>query len=318
MLRKLSCYGLHPSLVRWLAAFLQGRSQRVQLANVSSASKSPNGGIPQGTKLSPILFAVMVDDLVRSWGPRIKYVDDLTILEVIPRNSPSVMKYLVNDVNSFAHCNNMQLNPSKCKLMRVDFLHYNSCYSQPIAVGGSVIESVESFKLLGVYISSDLSWSTHCDYIIKKSNRRLYALRKLKACGVQDGELVAVYCSLLRSVLEYASVVFANLPQYLCMALERVQKRALRIIFGPDLSYEDTLARAGLLSLEARRHLACKKFVTEIMYASPLYRLISSRVISSQTSYSLRSGPSCHVLPGRTDRFSEFVSVKYSSYIDCV
>ena len=97
-----------------------------------SASKSPNGGIPQGTKLSPILFAVMVDDLVRSWGPRIKYVDDLTILEVIPRNSPSVMKYLVNDVNSFAHCNNMQLNPSKCKLMRVDVLHYNSCYSQPI------------------------------------------------------------------------------------------------------------------------------------------------------------------------------------------
>ena len=169
-----------------------------------------------------------------------------------------------------------------------------------------------------MYISSDLSWSTHCDYIIKKSNRRLYALRKLKACGVQDGELVAVYCSLLRSVLEYASVVFADLPQYLCMALERVQKRALRIIFGPDLSYEDTLARSGLLSLQARRHLACKKFVTETMHGSPLYRLISSRVISSQTSYSLRSGPSCHVLPGRTDRFSEFVSVKYSPYIDCV
>ena len=58
--------------------------------------------------------------------------------------------------------------------------------------------------------------------------------------------------------------------------------------------------RAGLLSLEARRHLACKKFVTETMHASPLYRLISSRVISSQTSFSLRSGPSCHVLPGRS------------------
>ena len=130
--------------------------------------------------------------------------------------------------------------------------------------------------------------------IIGKSNCRLYALRKLKVCGVQDGDLVAVYCSLLRSVLEYASVVFANLPQYLCMAVERVQKRALRIIFGPNLSYEDVLARAGLLSLEARRHLACKKFVTEIMHASPLYPLISSRVVSSQASYSLRSGPSCH------------------------
>ena len=81
----------------------------------------------------------------------------------------------------FAHCNDMQLNPSKCKLMRVDFLRYNSCYSQPIAVGGSVIESVESFKLLGVYISMDLSWSTHCDYIIGKSNRRLYALKKTES-----------------------------------------------------------------------------------------------------------------------------------------
>ena len=96
-----------------------------------------------------------------------------------------------------------------------------------------------------------------------------------------------------------------------------MQKRALRIIFGPDLSYEDALARAGLLSLEARCHLACEKFVKEIMHASPLYPLISSRVVSSQTSYSLRSGSSCLVLLGRTDRFSEFVSVKYASHINC-
>ena len=107
--------------MRWVAAFLQGRSQRVQLANVSTASKSPSGGIPQGTKVSPILFTVMVDDLVRSLGPRIQYVDDLTTLEVIPRNSPPVMNRFVNDVNSLSHSNNMQLSPSKCKLMRVDF-----------------------------------------------------------------------------------------------------------------------------------------------------------------------------------------------------
>ena len=67
-LRNLSGPGLYPSLVGWVAAFLQGRSQRIQLANVSKASKSPNGRIPQATKLSPILFAVMVDDLAL-FGP---------------------------------------------------------------------------------------------------------------------------------------------------------------------------------------------------------------------------------------------------------
>ena len=126
-----------------------------------------------------------------------------------------------------------------------------------------------------------------------------------------------MYCSLQRSVLEYASVVFANLPQYLYMAAERLQKRALRIIFGPDLSDEDALARAGLLSLGARRHLACKKFMTELMHAGPPYPLISSRVVLSQSSYSLRSGTSCHVFLGPTDRFSELVSVKYASYFSC-
>ena len=63
----------------------------------------------------------MADDLVCSLGPRIKYVDDLTILEIIPSNSPSVTKHFVNDLNSFAHCNNMHLNTSQCKLIRVPF-----------------------------------------------------------------------------------------------------------------------------------------------------------------------------------------------------
>ena len=67
-LRNLSGLGLYPSLVRWVAAFLQDRSQRIQLANVSKASKSPSGGIPLATRLSPILFAVMVDDLAL-FGP---------------------------------------------------------------------------------------------------------------------------------------------------------------------------------------------------------------------------------------------------------
>ena len=190
LLSNLSKFNLHACLVRWVAAFLQGRSQRVATATSSSTSRFLNGRIPQGTKLGPILFAIMINDHIPSWGPRAKFVDDLTALEIVPRNSPSLNIYIANKINNFAVSNNMKLNPGKCKEMRVSFLRYDSCEWQPIAVGGTYIEKVQSFKLLGVYITADLSWSIHCDYVMKKAGRRLYALRKLKGCGVPEGDIV--------------------------------------------------------------------------------------------------------------------------------
>ena len=97
-----------------------------------SAPLYRDGGIPQGTKLGLVLFAVMVNDLVQSWGARIKFVDDLTVLEVVPRNSPPLLNEVVDYIHAFAVNNNMRFNPRKCKTVTVDFLHYNSCVPRPI------------------------------------------------------------------------------------------------------------------------------------------------------------------------------------------
>ena len=72
---------------------------------------------------------------------------------------------------------------------------------------------------------------------MKKANRRPYAIRKLRGAHVKENDLIAVYCSLIQSILEYGSVVFVHLPNYLSNTLEGVQKRALSIIY-PDSSYD--------------------------------------------------------------------------------
>ena len=162
-------YDLNWSLLRWVASFLKGKAQVTRVGVLVSAPLYLN---PQGTKLGPVLFAVMVNDLVQSWGARIKFVDDLTVLEVVPRNSPSLLNVVVDDIDAFAVNNNMRLNPDKCKSMTVDFLHYNSCVPRPVAVGGSDINQVSTFKLLSVHLSEDLTCAVHCDYIVKKANRR--------------------------------------------------------------------------------------------------------------------------------------------------
>lgn len=75
--------------------------------------------------------------------------------------------------------------------------------------------SVDLFKLLGVDITEHLSWAARCDYVIMKANRGLCALRNVIKSGVHPGDLVLVYCFLVRSVLEYAAAAFANIADYL-------------------------------------------------------------------------------------------------------
>ena len=205
----------------------------------------------------------------------------------VPRNSPSIMQYLVSDIQSFARNNNMCLNPTKCREISIDFLQYNGHVRLPITTGGTEIGCVKSFKLLGVYLSSDLTWATHVDYVLKKANRRLYALRQLKRCGVLPADIVKVYCSLVRSVVEYASVVFSNLPQYLVDALEKLQKRALKIIY-PNYRYEAALDAANLEKLECRRVNICSSFVSKLTKSNPVYNLVSGRLKSRTVRYNLR------------------------------
>ena len=152
---------------------MQVRAQVTRVGASVSAPLNLNGGIPQGTILGPVLFAVMVNDLVQSWGARIKFVDDLTVLEVVTRNSPSLLNVVVDDIHAFDVNYNMRLNPRKCKSMTVDFLYYNSCVPRPIAAGGSDIEQVSTLKLLGVHVSEDLTWAVHCDYIVKKATQEV-------------------------------------------------------------------------------------------------------------------------------------------------
>ena len=92
--------------------------------------------------------------------------------------------------------------------------------------------------------------------IKKLSCRRLYGLRVLKEAGMSTGDLVSVYCSIVRSTVEYASPAWAALPQYLSNMLESVRKQAMRVIF-PGFLYEDALDLAGLDPLCVRRVDSC-------------------------------------------------------------
>ena len=70
-------------------------------------------------------------------------------------------------------------------------------------------------------MSDNLTWNEHVTHIIvKKGSKRLYAIRAFKKCGLTDRQLILVYCSIIRSVLEYASPAWVGLTQYLSDQIE--------------------------------------------------------------------------------------------------
>ena len=65
---------------------------------------------------------------------------------------------------------------------------------QPLMIDNQYLEMVQTTKILGVYLTSDLKWTKHVTHICSKESKRLYALRLLKRNGVQSRDLQKVYC----------------------------------------------------------------------------------------------------------------------------
>ena len=98
----------------------------------------------------------------------------------------------------------------------------------------------------------------------RELHKRLHILRVLKRGEIPPADLLKVYFALIRPVLEYCCPLWHNaLPVKLSDSIERVQKRALRIIF-PALHYQEALATTGCASLHTRRMELCSKLFTKI------------------------------------------------------
>ena len=52
-----------------------------------------------------------------------------------------------------------------------------------LCINGAEIDGVTTFKLLGIIISSDLSWDSHVIYILNKVAKRMYRINYLVRSG---------------------------------------------------------------------------------------------------------------------------------------
>ena len=159
--RKLLALDIPVGVSFWIIDFLTDRTQRVNLGeDCLSEWRNVPEGVPQGTKLGPWLFILMIDDIKTSNTELWKYVDDTTIAECVDKKEDSRIQSDLEELIAKSNQNKFQLNESKCKELRISFAKSAADFA-PIVINGKAIEVVSIVKLLGLIISSDLRWNCH-------------------------------------------------------------------------------------------------------------------------------------------------------------
>ena len=122
LVQKLFTYDFPESIMCWIFDFLTKRRQRVKLScDCGSEWRAAPAGVPQGTKLGPWLFLIMINDFSVTCTSIWKYVDDTTLAECVEKNGTSSMQSRINEFVTKSRADGFQLNESKCKELRISF-----------------------------------------------------------------------------------------------------------------------------------------------------------------------------------------------------
>uniref|UniRef100_A0A8C8SCV0 Reverse transcriptase domain-containing protein n=1 Tax=Pelusios castaneus TaxID=367368 RepID=A0A8C8SCV0_9SAUR len=251
LLCKLSCHGIKGKVLSWIENWLKDREQRVGVNGKFSDWKRVASGVPQGSVLGPVLFNLFINDLEKGVNSEVaKFADDTKLLKIVKTKADcEELQKDLTKLSDWASKWQMKFNVDKCKVMHIGKNNPNYTYNMM----GANLATTSQEKDLGVIVDSSLKMSVQCAEAVKKANRMLGIIKK----GIENktaNVLLPLYKSMVRPHLEYCVQMWSPHLKKDILALEKVQKRATKMIRGLEsASYEERLKRLGLFSLEKRR-----------------------------------------------------------------
>ena len=162
------------------------------------------------------------------------------------------------------------------------------------------IEIVDKIKLLGTIITNKLTWDENCSFVITKVNSRMELLRKCKSFGATEAEMVKLWVTYCRPILEQSCSVWdSSLTEENISDLERTQKSFCKLVLqNKYYSYENSFLFFNLDSLQTRRKILNTKFAQQGILNKKLNDLFPI----NEKHYNFRKPEKYKVLSANTEK----------------
>ncbi|XP_062714697.1 uncharacterized protein LOC134291220 [Aedes albopictus] len=205
--------GFDGCIVNWIGKML---SEREISSNLGSSFISVRAvkGCPQGGVLSPLLWSLVVDDLLKQLEAQgfeiIGFADDIVIVvrgkyDHIFSNR---MQTALNLVTSWCDKEGLNVNPSKTTV--VPFTRKRQISITNLKLKGTLLELSSTVKYLGIHLDSKLNWNLHLEQVIGKATNALWISKKTfgKKWGLKPKMIYWIYTAIVRPRVTYASLIW--------------------------------------------------------------------------------------------------------------
>jgi ribonuclease HI len=228
------------TLIRWITNMLSSRRARATLCGVVREVKTQRG-CPQGGVLSPSLWNLVVDELLRILNEQgfyaQGYADDIVIL--IRGKHLVVCLELVQRALTIVEewCSREGLTVNPAKTVMVPFTNKRIVLNEnlPILLGQRV-QVAKEFKYLGVRLDDKLSWNSHLASVTSRSQITMAMMKRAlgRTWGLSPRMTHWVYTRVVRPMVVYGSIVWwpKTLQSTAAKSLSKVQRAACLGILG--------------------------------------------------------------------------------------
>ena len=236
-----------------------------------------------------------------SHNSKLQVANDIPTHGQIIDNTNLKSQFYIDRISEWTEKQRMTISEEKSKTMIVNFSKKHQ-FTTRLKLKKKNIEVVESMKILGKIITSKLDWNKNTKTLVSRVNKQMAFIRKMHSFGASQNEMVHLWITYCRSVLEQSAVVWqANLTQENRDDLERYQKSFAKLILKRKyITYEQAIEHLNLPKLEFRRKSLFLKFAQSCLANEKMRHLFP---LNRKThKYNLRTIQKYYVQNSNTQR----------------